>query len=49
MFHASALCASVIEATSTPYRLSANPLPGPLGLPAGACDLASLTELLVRV
>ena len=49
MFHASALCASVIEATSTPYRLSANPPPGPLGLPAGTCDLASLTELLVRV
>ena len=48
-FQASALCASVIEAASTPYRLSANPPTGPLGLPIGACDLPSLTQLLVTI
>ncbi len=37
----------MIEAASTPYRLSANPPAGPLGLPTGACDLPSLTQLLV--
>ena len=48
-FQASALCASVIEAASTPYRLSADPPTGPLGLPIGACDLPSLTQLLVTI
>lgn len=47
-FHASALCASVIDTVTLPYRLAQNPQPGPLGVPVGACHLRSLTELLAR-
>jgi hypothetical protein len=48
VFHASALCASVVDTATLPFRLLQNPRPGPLGVPIGACHLRSLTELLVR-
>ncbi len=48
VFHASALCASVIDTATLPYRLTRIPRPGPLGVPVGGCHLRSLTELLVR-
>ncbi|EIE19615.1 tubulin nucleotide-binding domain-like protein [Coccomyxa subellipsoidea C-169] len=46
VFHASALCASVIDTATLPYRLTRTPRPGPLGVPVGGCHLRSLTELL---
>ncbi|KAK9918811.1 hypothetical protein WJX75_007119 [Coccomyxa subellipsoidea] len=46
VFHASALCASVVDTATLPFRLLQNPRPGPLGVPIGACHLRSLTELL---
>ncbi len=48
MFHASALCATVVDTITLPYRLARTPRPGPLGVPIGHCDLHSLAELLVR-
>ncbi|BDA46653.1 Protein misato homolog 1 [Coccomyxa sp. Obi] len=46
VFHASALCATVVDTATLPYRLARTPPHGPLGVPIGACDLHSLAELL---
>lgn len=48
-FHASALCAGVLDTATLPFRLAADPPRSPLGLPLGAADMHSLVELLVRL
>lgn len=48
MFHASALCACVLDSATLPLRLAHNPPRSPLGTPLGATDMHSLTQLLVR-
>ena len=48
IFHASALCACMIDSAMLPLRLARKPPRSPLGTPIGATDMHSLAQLLVR-
>ncbi|KAK9811921.1 hypothetical protein WJX72_012443 [[Myrmecia] bisecta] len=45
-FHASALCASILDTLTLPYRLASNPPRSPLGYPTGRVEMGSLAQLL---